>query len=148
MYQPDIAANAGALVRLAACLGMPLEIVEPCGFGFTLREVRRVALDYAPLAEIARHDSWSAFEDWRRVDGGRLVLLPTRAAVAHHAFRYAPGDVLMVGRESAGVPDAVHLAADARVGVPMRPGARSLNVATAAAIVAGEALRQIAWGLA
>ena len=145
LYQPDIPQNAGALLRLAACLGVPLEIVEPCGFGFTERQLRRVALDYAPAVALTRHVSWPAFEAWRRSDGGRLVLLTTAASDAHHAVAYRDGDILMVGRESGGVPEAVRRAADLAVRIPMRPGARALNVATAAAIVAGEALRQAGW---
>jgi len=145
MFEPDNPRNAGAMVRLAACLDLPLAIVEPCGFTFTLRQVRSAALDYGGMADVDRHDSWPAFEAWRQSRGLRLVLLSTRAGLPHHAFRFAAGDVLMVGRESSGVPGHVHAAADAAVRVPMRPGARSLNVLAAAAMVAGEALRQTRW---
>ena len=142
LYQPDIPQNAGTLLRLCACLGVDVDIVEPAGFPVSDRAFRRAGLDYLDKVNIARHVSFSAFEESRRKAGQRLVLLTTRAAQAHTAFRFAPGDVLMVGRESAGVPDEVHAAADARIIVPMREGLRSMNVAVAAAIVLGEALRQ------
>ncbi len=139
LYQPDIPGNTGGLIRLAACLGVPLDVIEPAGFVFTERELRRAAMDYAPLAEIARHADWEAF---RAARVGRIVLLTTRASDSYMGFAFARGDVLLLGRESAGVPAAVHEAADARLRVPMRPGARSLNVVVAAAMVLGEALRR------
>lgn len=142
LYQPDIPQNAGTLLRLCACLGVDVDIVEPAGFPVSDRAFRRAGLDYLAKVNIARHVSFSAFEERRRETGQRLVLLTTRAAQPHTGFRFAPGDVLMVGRESAGVPDEVHAAADARIIVPMREGLRSMNVAVAAAIVLGEALRQ------
>lgn len=141
LYQPDIPQNTGTLLRLCACLGVDVDIVEPAGFPVSDRAFRRAGLDYLDKVNIARHVSFAAFEETRRANGRRL-LLTTRAAQSHTAFRFAPGDVLMVGRESSGVPDAVHAAADAHVIVPMREGLRSMNVAVAAAIVLGEALRQ------
>jgi tRNA (cytidine/uridine-2'-O-)-methyltransferase len=139
LYQPDIPQNAGAIVRLCACLGVPLDVIEPAGFLFTVREMRRVAMDYAPLADVTRHASWAAFLERR---AGRLVLLTTKAVTRHVDFAFAPDDVLLLGRESAGAPDEVHAAADARLRIPLRPGARSLNLAVAAGMVLGEALRQ------
>ncbi len=145
LYQPDIPQNTGTLLRLCACLDIPAAIIEPAGFPVSDRHFRRAGMDYLDEVAIARHDSFAAFESWRRADGRRLILLTTRAATPHTAFAFAPGDVLLLGRESAGVPDAVHDAADARVRVPMRPTLRSLNVAVAGALVLGEALRQIDW---
>jgi tRNA (cytidine/uridine-2'-O-)-methyltransferase len=142
LFQPDIATNAAAAIRLAACLDVPLAIIEPCGFVWDERRLRRVCLDYRRQAVLERFASWTAFEAWRRAGGARLVLLTTRADRPHHAVAYRAGDVLVVGRESSGVPDLVHAAADLCVRVPMAPGRRSLNVVTALAIVLGEALRQ------
>ena len=139
LYQPDIPQNAGAIVRLCACLGVPLDVIEPAGFVFTVREMRRVAMDYAPLADVTRHASWATFRERR---AGRLVLLTTQASMRHVDFAFAPDDVLLLGRESAGAPEEVHRAADARLRIPLRPEARSLNVAVAAGMVLGEALRQ------
>lgn len=141
LYQPDIPQNAGALMRLAACLGVGVDIVEPCGFVLDDRRLRRAAMDYVDLLEWQRWQSWDAYR--QAGNAGRLVLLTTRGDTAFTQFRFAAADRLIVGRESAGVPDAVHQAADARLVVPMRPGARSLNVALSAAIVLGEALRQL-----
>jgi tRNA (cytidine/uridine-2'-O-)-methyltransferase len=140
LYEPDIPQNAGSLMRLGACLGVPVDIIEPCGFLLTDRALRRAGMDYLKSAQIARHDSWAAFLAGRQA--ARLVLLTTRSDLAYTGFGFAPGDTLLVGRESAGVPEAVHGAVDARVTIPMRPGQRSLNVAQAAAMVLGEALRQ------
>ena len=142
LYQPDIPGNTGGLIRLAACLGVPLDVIEPAGFVFTERELRRAAMDYAPLAEIVRHADWEAFRAERADRVGRIVLLTTRASDSYMGFAFARGDVLLLGAESSGVPAAVHEAADARLRVPMRPGARSLNVVAAAAMVLGEALRR------
>jgi tRNA (cytidine/uridine-2'-O-)-methyltransferase len=142
LFQPDIPANAGAIMRLAACLDLPLAIVEPCGFILDDRRLRRAALDYRSHLRLVRLSSWRVFESWRSDQGSRLVLLTTRAAMHHHAVRYRPEDVLLCGRETAGVPEEVHAAADLRVSVPIAPGRRSLNVVTALAMVAGEALRQ------
>lgn len=139
LFEPDIPQNAGAMLRLGACLDVGVDIIEPCGFLLDDRRLRRAGMDYLELAAMRRHRSWTAF---RQTLTGRLVLLTTRATTSHADFRFAPDDTLLVGRESGGVPDAVHEAADARVRIPMRPNARSLNVALAAAIVLAEALRQ------
>ena len=125
---------------MAACLGVGLDVIEPCGFPLSDRALRRAAMDYAGQAEIARHDSWAAFRAARARE--RLVLFTTRAAEPLHGFVFRPGDVLLFGRESAGVPDEVHAAADARLVIPIRSETRSLNVVTAAAVALGEALRQ------
>jgi len=139
LYQPDIPQNAGALARLAACLGVGMDVIEPCGFQFSDAGFKRAGMDYLERAEIVRHESWDTF---RACAHGRLVLLTTKAALPYTAFRFLETDILLLGRESAGVPDDVHATVDARVVVPMRAGARSLNVALAGAIVLGEALRQ------
>jgi tRNA (cytidine/uridine-2'-O-)-methyltransferase len=143
LFQPDIPQNLGASIRLAACLGVPLDVIEPCGFPLSDRALRRAAMDYGQMADVTRHPGWSLFRTSSVTSGARLVLLTTRAAQPLHAFRFEPSDILLFGRESAGVPDEVHAAADARIVIPLAPGARSLNVVTAAAIALGEALRQI-----
>ncbi len=142
LYQPDIPQNAGTLLRLAACMGLPADIVEPAGFPVSDRAFRRAGLDYLEKVSVVRHASFAAFEARRRAEGGRLVLLTTRAETSYLDARFAPDDVLMVGRESAGAPPEVHDAAELRVAVPMLPELRSLNVAIAAAMVLSEALRQ------
>jgi tRNA (cytidine/uridine-2'-O-)-methyltransferase len=142
LYQPDIPQNAGTMLRLAACLGVAVDIIEPAGFPVSDRHFRRAGMDYLDHVLIRRHVSWTSFDVERKAESARLVLLTTKGAVAHTAFRFQPGDILMVGRESAGVPQDVHAAADARIVVPMRQEMRSLNVAVSAAIVLGEALRQ------
>jgi len=144
LYQPDIPQNTGTMLRLAACLGVPVAIIEPAGFDVSDRNFRRAGLDYLDQVAIARHPSWRAFQAWRAADGRRLVLATTRAATAYTDFAYRPEDVILLGRESAGVPEEVHAAADARLMIPMRPGLRSLNVAVAAAMLLGEVLRQTA----
>ena len=140
LYQPEIAPNVGTLLRLGACLGVAIDIIEPCGFPFDLRLIRRSAMDYLDRVELTRHRSWAAFLAARAP--GRLVLLTTRAELSHVAFTYRASDIRLAGRESAGAPPAVHEAADARLRIPMRPGLRSLNLAVACALVLGEALRQ------
>ena len=142
IYQPDIPQNTGTMLRLAACLGVPVEIIEPASFDVSDRNLRRSGMDYLTHATIARHISWRAFEAWRRETEGRLVLATTKGAMPYADFIYEPSDIILVGRESAGVPDEVHAAADARIVVPMQPGMRSLNVAVTAAMILGEALRQ------
>jgi tRNA (cytidine/uridine-2'-O-)-methyltransferase len=144
LYQPDIPQNAGAMIRLAACLGVGLEVIEPCGFLLDDRRLQRAALDYRAHCRLTAHRSWEAFQATRRGGAlpGRLVLLTTRGAVGHLDFAFRPDDILLLGRESAGVPPSVHAAAEAAVAVPLRPGLRSLNLALAAALVLGEALRQ------
>jgi tRNA (cytidine/uridine-2'-O-)-methyltransferase len=143
LFQPDIAQNTGTLLRLAACLGLTVDIVEPAGFPVSDKSFRRSGMDYLDHVAWKRHDDFAAFEGWRVAEGRRLVLMTTRAALPYPAFAFRAGDVVMAGRESAGVPDEVHAAADARILIPMRPGLRSLNVAVSVAMVAGEALRQL-----
>lgn len=142
LYQPDIPQNAGNILRLAACMGTPVHVVGPAGFDLSDRALRRAGMDYLGHVEIVRHVDWGKFESWRVSSRQRLVLLTTRGDIPHVEFAFAPGDVLMLGRESAGVPEAVHAAADARLVIPMRPGLRSINVAASAAMALGEALRQ------
>lgn len=143
LYQPDIAQNAGAMLRSCACFAARAAIIGPTGFPSSDRHFRRAGMDYLDHVTIERHDSWRAFEEWRRKEGLRLVLLTTKGALAHWDFAFAPGDVVLVGRESAGVPDEVHEAADARLRIPIRPAMRSLNVSVAAGIALSEAIRQI-----
>jgi tRNA (cytidine/uridine-2'-O-)-methyltransferase len=142
LYQPDIAQNTGTMLRLAACLGVGVDVIAPTGFDMTDRALRRAGLDYLAHVEIVRHASFADFETARRRSGSRLVLLTTRAETAYTSFAFQVSDTLLVGRESAGVPEAVHAGAAARLRIPMRSGLRSLNVAVAAAMVLGEALRQ------
>jgi tRNA (cytidine/uridine-2'-O-)-methyltransferase len=139
LFEPDIPQNTGTLLRLGACLGIGVDIIEPCGFLFTDKGLKRAGMDYLELANYRRHDSWVAFEAQRE---GRLVLLSSKAVLPYTEFVFAPDDVLLLGRESAGVPDSVRDAADARLRIPLKPGLRSLNVALAAGMVLGEALRQ------
>jgi tRNA (cytidine/uridine-2'-O-)-methyltransferase len=143
LYEPDIPQNTGTILRLCACLGLSAHIIEPAGFPVTDRAFRRAGMDYLDEVDLWRHASFEAFEAWRRQGPGRLVLLTTAARQSYLDFAYGDSDVLLFGRESAGVPDAVHTAADARLRIPLRSGLRSLNVAMAAAMVAGEALRQV-----
>jgi tRNA (cytidine/uridine-2'-O-)-methyltransferase len=142
LYEPDIPQNTGTILRLAACLGIETHIIEPAGFPTSDRAFRRAGMDYLDQVTIRRHASFEAFCAWRMQARARLLLFTTRAATSYldHAFR--EHDVLLFGRESAGVPEKVHLAADARLVIPMRPSMRSLNVAMAAAMAVGEALRQ------
>ncbi len=142
LYEPDIPQNTGTILRLAACLGVPVDLVGPPGFDLTDRALKRAGLDYLEHVELARHESFEAFDTARRLVGARLVLLTTHADVTFTDFAFDRSDTLLLGRETAGVPEAVHAAADARVRIPMRSGLRSLNVAVAAAMVLGEALRQ------
>ena len=143
LYQPDIPQNAGTILRLAACLGVAVDVIGPAGFDMSDRNLRRAGLDYLNHVEIARHVSFAAFQEARR---GRLVLLTTAASTAYTGFAFAADDTLLLGRESAGVPASVHEVADARVRIRMRAGLRSLNIAVAAAMVLGEALRQTGAG--
>jgi len=142
LYQPDIAANVGAVLRLGACLRVAVEIIEPCGFPFDMRRIRRVALDYIDHVEMRRHASWAAFQAMSERRAERLILLSTKGAVRYDKFAFQPGDTLLLGRESAGVPAEVAGTADAVVRVPLVEDMRSLNVASACAMVLGEALRQ------
>jgi tRNA (cytidine/uridine-2'-O-)-methyltransferase len=144
LYQPDIPQNTGAILRLAACLGVPVDIIGPAGFDIGDKALRRAGLDYLEHVELRRHESFETFQsDRARADpASRLVLLSSRALEAHLQFGFAATDTLLLGRESAGVPESVHAAADARLRIPMRSGLRSLNIAVAAAIALGEGLRQ------
>ncbi len=140
LFEPDIPQNLGAFIRLSACLAVPLHVIEPCGFPVDDKRIRRASMDYYDLATVVRHASWAAFR--RERPPGRLVLLTTRGAETFPAVAFRPDDILLLGRESAGVPDEVHDAADLRLRIPLQAGARSLNVALAAAVVVSEALRQ------
>lgn len=142
LHQPDRPHNFGMVLRLAACLGAAVDVVEPAGFPLDDRRIRQGALDYLPHLAWARHADFAAFEAWRRAEGRRLVLLTTRGPEPYHRLTFRPNDVLMLGSEGAGVPETVHAAADRAVRVPLRSGLRSLNIVTAAALVLGEALRQ------
>ena len=142
LFQPDIPQNLGGAIRLCACLGAALEIIEPCGFPLADRSLKRAALDYGGHAEVIRHGSWTDFLGDAARTGGRLVLFTTRGARSFTDFAYKPEDTLLFGRESAGVPAEVHAAADARLLIPMLAGMRSLNVVATAAMALGEALRQ------
>ncbi len=128
------------MIRLAACFDVPIDVIEPCGFPFSVKALRRSAMDYADIADITRHDSWELFQEQRE---GRLILLTTKSATPLWDFKFQAGDILMTGRESAGVPDDVAMAADARLLIPMPGGGRSLNVAVSSGIALGEAVRQL-----
>jgi tRNA (cytidine/uridine-2'-O-)-methyltransferase len=142
IYQPDIPGNTGTILRLAACLAVTVDIIEPAGFVLSDKNLKRAGMDYLASAVMVRHVNWERFDAWRREQGRRLVLASTRAAIAYTRFDYRPDDILLFGRESAGVPDHVHDIADARVIIPMVEGQRSINVAMSAAMITGEALRQ------
>jgi tRNA (cytidine/uridine-2'-O-)-methyltransferase len=142
LYQPDIALNTGTILRLGACLGVMVHIIHPTGFTFSAQTIKRSALDYLEHARFAEHDSYAHFDTWRREAGRRLVLLTTKSSASAYTASYLPDDVLLLGRESAGVPDTVAADAGLRVRIPMRQDMRSLNVAVAGSLVLGEALRQ------
>jgi len=142
LYEPDIPQNTGTILRLAACLGVEAHIIEPTGFPSSDRAFRRAGMDYLDQVELRRHSSWAAFETWRRTEGLRLILFTTAATMSYQDQSYRRDDILMFGRESAGAPEAVHAAADARLLIPMRPDLRSINVAMVAAMALGEAMRQ------
>jgi tRNA (cytidine/uridine-2'-O-)-methyltransferase len=142
LYQPDIAANTGTIIRLGACMGVAVDIIEPCGFPYGDAAMRRAGLDYMPKAQVTRHDSWQAF---RVTLQGRIILASTKAQTPYTSFAFRPDDTLLMGQETAGVPDAVHAAADAAVLIPMQGSTRSLNVALAAGMILGEMLRQTRW---
>jgi tRNA (cytidine/uridine-2'-O-)-methyltransferase len=142
LFQPDIPQNTGTILRLCACLNVAAHIIEPAGFVTSDRQFRRAGMDYLDQVTLMRHDSWSKFEQWRHGQGYRLILFTTKGAMPYLDFRYHASDILLFGRESAGVTDEVIAAADARLVIPIRPNLRSLNVAMAAAIAIGEALRQ------
>lgn len=143
LYEPDIPQNTGTIVRTAACLGVGVDVIEPCGFVFSDKQLKRSGMDYLDLAEVTRHADWAAFREGRQgQEGRRLVLLTTKGAEPYTDFAFRPDDVLLLGSESRGAPDAVHDVVDARITIPMAAGARSLNIAVACAMVLGEALRQ------
>lgn len=143
LYQPDIAQNTGTLLRLGACLGVAVDIIEPAGFDLSDKALKRAGLDYLDKAELQRHSSFKAFETWRRGTGARLILASTKAPRSYTEMSFRCDDIIMMGRESAGVPDEVAASADAAVRIEMRAGMRSLNVALAAAMILGEGLRQV-----
>ncbi len=142
LFQPDIPQNTGTILRLCACLDVAAHIIEPAGFPVSDRHFRRAGMDYLDQVTIMRHDSWAKFQQWRKDGGWRLVLFTTKAAASYLDYRYDAADILLFGRESAGVPDDVASSADARLVIPIKPGLRSLNVAMASAMALGEALRQ------
>jgi len=146
LYQPDIPGNTGTILRLAACLGLGVDIIEPAGFDISDRNLKRAGMDYLGSVSLVRHVNWERFDEWCTTTGRRLVLASTKAADPYTDFAFRPDDILLFGRESAGVPDQVHDMADARVIIPMIEGQRSINVAMSAAMIAGEALRQTAFG--
>ncbi|MBL4740212.1 MAG: tRNA (cytidine(34)-2'-O)-methyltransferase [Sneathiella sp.] len=140
LYQPDIAPNVGTLLRLGACLDVAVNIIEPCGFPFGSKDLRRSVMDYADFATVIRHSSWNAFKTSKI--NQRFILLTTKSSMPYTEFEFRPDDILLLGQESAGVPDNVHQEVDARVTIPMQKGMRSVNIAVAAAMVVGESLRQ------
>jgi tRNA (cytidine/uridine-2'-O-)-methyltransferase len=141
LYQPDIAPNAATIIRMCACLGLTVRIIEPAGFAWSDTTFKRAGMDYLAKASLIRDPSWEAFR--RATTGRRLVLLTTRSSCPYTDFRFEADDILLLGRESAGVPEPVHAAAAARLRIPLQPGLRSLNVAVACAMVTGESLRQL-----
>lgn len=148
LFQPDIPQNTGTLLRLGACVDLPLDIIEPCGFVFSEHTLKRAGMDYLAFADYRRHDSWNDFLNFRAehpAEYGRIVLLSTHASEPYYNFEFRDNDIILMGRESAGVPEAVHQMADARLLIPMNEKARSINVAVSAVMVVGEALRQTKW---
>jgi tRNA (cytidine/uridine-2'-O-)-methyltransferase len=143
LYEPDIPQNTGTILRLCACLGIEAHIIEPAGFDVSDRAFRRAGMDYLDQVRLVRHAAWRAFEAWRRTEQLRLVLFTTKGAASYLDHRFQPNEVLIFGRETAGVPEAVREAADARLLIPMQPGLRALNVAMTVAMAAGEAMRQL-----
>jgi tRNA (cytidine/uridine-2'-O-)-methyltransferase len=145
LYQPDIAGNTGTILRLAACLGLGVDIIEPAGFDISDRNLKRAGMDYIASVDLVRHVNWERFEEWRASESRRLVLASTKAAGRYTDFAFRQDDILLFGRESAGVPDQVHDKADSRILIPMIEGQRSINIAMSVAMISGEALRQTAW---
>ena len=139
-YQPEIPQNLGAAMRLSACMGVKMHIIEPCGFPFNARKIRQSAMDYIQHVDYQRHSSWAAFQDFTQ--GRRIILMTTKSNVPYYNHEFVAGDILLAGQESAGVPPAVHEAASARVTIPMAGAARSLNIINATAMILGEGLRQ------
>lgn len=142
LFQPDIAGNVGAILRLAACMAVPVEIIEPCGFIFDDKRLKRAAMDYGPLADMRRHVDWQAFQTFRNSIGARLILMSAHAPASIYRTEFRDTDILMMGSESAGVPPHVRDACDLATTIPMAPGLRSLNISVATGIALGEALRQ------
>ena len=142
LYQPDIAGNTGTILRLAACIRAAVHIIEPAGFDISDRNLKRAGMDYLEMASLTRHLDWDAFQTWCRGEKKRLVLLTTKSETSYTGFEFSADDVLLFGRESAGVPDHVHAACDHRLTIKMREGARSLNLALSVAMAAGEVVRQ------
>lgn len=145
LFQPDIPQNTGTLLRLCACLDVEIDIIEPCGFIFNEKAMRRAGMDYLDFVKYRRHNSWNDFLEYRKnhsEDYGRLVLMTTKGAKAFVDFDFEKNDIILMGRESAGVPDGVHNMADARLLIPMNPEARSINMAISAAMALSEGLRQ------
>jgi tRNA (cytidine/uridine-2'-O-)-methyltransferase len=142
LFQPDIPPNTGTMIRLGACLGVAIDIIEPCGFPFSDKSLKRAGMDYLDRADITRHLDFAAFNSWRQSAGHRLIAVETESAQRHDRFAFRADDILMLGQETSGTPQWVLAACDAVISIPMRPGIRSLNVAIAAAIALGEALRQ------
>lgn len=145
MYEPDIPQNLGAMMRLSACLDLPLDIIEPCGFIWSDKKIGRAAMDYKDAVEITKHNDWNSFT--AAYPGRRIVLMTTKASVPYADFTFKTGDILLAGRESAGVPDHVHEYVQGRVVIPMAEGLRSLNIVNATSMIAGEALRQTRWSM-
>jgi tRNA (cytidine/uridine-2'-O-)-methyltransferase len=143
LFQPDIPGNTGTILRMATCLGLTVDIIEPAGFRLDDQNLRRAGMDYLERATLQKHADWDAFETWRQSQGRRLVLLTTKSTRAYTAFEYRPDDCLLFGRESSGAPDYVHESADQRLTISMTESGRSLNIALSAAMVTGEALRQV-----
>jgi tRNA (cytidine/uridine-2'-O-)-methyltransferase len=143
LFEPDIPQNTGTILRLAACLGVEAHIIEPAGFPTSDRAFRRAGMDYLDRVSLQRHTSWQAFQAWRNAEGARLILFTTRASKSYLDHAFGRDDILLFGRESSGVPEEVHEAADVRLVIPMREGLRSLNVAMVAAMAVGEAIRQV-----
>lgn len=145
LFQPDIAQNTGTMMRLCACVDLPIDIIEPCGFIFNDKAMRRAGMDYLDMVDYRRHNSWADFLKYREEhpdEYGRIVLMTTKASQPYVDFKFQDNDIILMGRESAGVPEEVHQIADARVIIPMNENARSINVAVSATMVVGEALRQ------
>lgn len=142
-YEPDIAPNVGTMLRFGACLGLRVHVIEPCGFPFSRRALKRSLMDYEAHIDLMHHADWNSFNDWRLSEKHRLILMTTKASQPYLDVEYKPGDILLAGSESTGAPDNVHEASDVRIRIPMRPNLRSVNVATACAVVSGEAMRQM-----
>ena len=145
LYQPDIPGNTGTILRLAACLGLGVDIIEPAGFDISDRNLKRAGMDYLLAVSLTRHVNWQKFDEWRRTSRRRLVLATTKSPEPYTRFTYRADDILLFGRESAGVPEHVHEAVEGRILIPMVEGQRSINLAMSAAMIAGEAMRQTAW---